>query len=161
MLLLHNEEPVSLDVEVSTVQHGSQRHDAYNLRAHHWQVQVLGGRRKEGEVSNWLNVLTVLVVLMSLVQTTRSVRGFCTIMLYCFQLWLLLYLGSAADLFVNSVDGRQLKVQDVGGHLGYVRLFQVPAHSLHLLQQTRLQYKSIMLLSLEADKAYDSKIGLY
>lgn len=65
------------------------------------------------------------------------------------------YLGSTADLFVNSVDRCQLKVQDVGGHLGYVRLFQVPAHSLHLLQQTRLQYKSIMLLSLEADKAYD------
>lgn len=71
------------------------------------------------------------------------------------------YLGRTADLFVNSVDRCQLKVQDVGGHLGYVRLFQVPAHSLHLLQQTRLQYKSIMLLSLEADKAYDSKIDLY
>lgn len=47
-------------------------------------------------------------------------------------------LSIPADLLVHSVEGRLLIVQDVGGHLSQVGLVQVPAHTLHRLQQTRL-----------------------
>lgn len=47
-------------------------------------------------------------------------------------------LSPPADLFVHGVEGAQLVVQDVGGHLSDVCLVQVPAHPLHLLQQPRL-----------------------
>lgn len=47
-------------------------------------------------------------------------------------------LSHPADLLVHSVEGGQLVVQNVGGHLSDVGLVQVPAHRLHLLQQPRL-----------------------
>lgn len=51
-------------------------------------------------------------------------------------------LSVPADLLIHSVEGGQLVVQDVGGHLSDVGLVQVPAHALHLLQQPGLlRYK--------------------
>ncbi len=47
-------------------------------------------------------------------------------------------LSIPADLLVHGVEGGQLVVQDVGGHLSDVGLVQVPAHPLHLLQQPGL-----------------------
>lgn len=47
-------------------------------------------------------------------------------------------LGVPADLLIHGVEGGQLVVQDVGGHLGDVGLVQVPANPLHLLQQPGL-----------------------
>lgn len=47
-------------------------------------------------------------------------------------------LGVPADLLVHGMQGRQLEVQDVDGHLSDVGLVQVPAHPLHLLQQPGL-----------------------
>lgn len=49
------------------------------------------------------------------------------------------HLGISTDLLIDHVHGRHLKVQDVGGHLSNVGLFQVPSHSLNLSQKPRLQ----------------------
>lgn len=55
-----------------------------------------------------------------------------------FELVLTSDLGVPADLLVHGVQGGQLVVQDVGGHLSDVGLVQVPAHPLHLFQQPGL-----------------------
>lgn len=41
VLLFHNEQLFSLDVEVCTVQDRLQRNQTDYLRPHHWQVQIL------------------------------------------------------------------------------------------------------------------------
>ena len=43
------------------------------------------------------------------------------------------HLGILADLLIDLVDGRDLVVRDVDGHLRHIGFFQIPADSLDLL----------------------------
>lgn len=107
MLFFYDEEFVSVDVELCRVQQSLQGDQTNNLRADHWELQLLN------------------------TATTTNNQYICQATSH--QKTLTSDLSISADLLVHAVEWGQLKVQDVGGHLSKVGLLQVPAHSLHLL----------------------------